>query len=283
MKNALLLAASLWASLASAAEPVPLNHAGAEDFAAIEGVSREVADDIVALRAKRGKHSSVEELRILPDLPDATLDVLRNQTTVAVDLPLGPVRRYDSPQQVLAEFAGEPSVQQTQAWANEYANMSPRTVEKWLRASKSFAALPVVWLRYRLTDDWDQDFQYYAADGIIDQDGELLFNALDDAGRQQEAQYFVQARWDLQELVMSSERIRIINESQDIVKLRDKILTEVNRVYFERRRVQAEMLLAPKGDVLGQVKDELRVMELTANLDAMTGGRFSAALARAGQ
>jgi hypothetical protein len=254
-----------------------------DELSAIEGVTPELARDVVALRTARGRLTSVEELRILPDLADSTLDTLRSSTTVQVELPLGPVRRYDSPQQVLAEFAGEPSVQQVQAWANDYANMSPRTVEKWLKASKSFAALPTIWLRYRLTDDWDQDFQYYALDGLIDQEGEGLFNVLDDAGRAKEAQYFVQARWDLDQLVMSSERIRIINESQDVVKLRDKILTEVNRVYFERRRVQAEMLLAPKGDVLGQVKDELRVMELTANLDAMTGGRFSAAVARSGQ
>ncbi|MEZ4321093.1 MAG: helix-hairpin-helix domain-containing protein [Myxococcota bacterium] len=283
MRTALLFLASLWAGVALASQPVLLNEAGVDELAAIEGVGPDIAREVVELRTKRGRLGSVEELRILPGIPDATLDTLRKNTTVQVELPMGPVRRYDSPQQVLAEFSGEPSVQQVQAWANDYANMSPRTVEKWLKASKTFAALPTVWLRYRLTDDWDQDFQYYALDGLVDEEGEALFNVLDDAGRQQEAQYFIQARWDLEELVMSSNRIRILNEAQDIVKLRDKILTEVNRVYFERRRVQAEMLLAPKGDVLGQVKDELRVMELTANLDAMTGGRFTAALARSGQ
>jgi len=283
MKNALLILATLLASVAAASQPLKLNEAGVEEFAALEGISKELATDVVALRTKRGHLGSVEELRILHAMPDSALDVLRSNTTVQVELPMGQIKRYDSPQQVLAEFTGEPSVQQVQAWANDYANMSPRTVEKWLAASKSFAALPTVWLRYRRTDDWNQDFQYFALDGLIDQENEGLFNVLDGAGVKQESQYFIQARWDLADLVMSSERIRMINESQDIVRLRDKILTEVNRVYFERRRVQAEMLLAPKGDVLGQVKDELRVMELTANLDAMTGGRFSAALARSGQ
>lgn len=277
----LVAAAALWtAAVAHGSQPLVLDTAGVDELAALPEVGDGLARDIVALRTARGRLGSVEELRILPGVTEGALDSLRANTTIAVDLTMGPPRRYDSPQQVLAEFAFEPSVQQVQAWASDYANTSPAAVERWLRQSKSFAALPTLWLRFRFTDDWDQDFQYYAADGLVDQDGEPLFAALDDAGRAQEAQYMVQARWDLDQLVMSSERIRIIGEAQDIAKLRDKVLTEVNRVYFERRRIQAEMLLAPKGDVLGQVKDELRIMELTANLDAMTGGRFTAALTR---
>jgi phosphoribosylaminoimidazole (AIR) synthetase len=79
---------------------------------------------------------------------------------------------------------------------------------------------------------------------------------------------------------MSSERIRVINEAQDIAKLRDKVLSEVTRLYFERRRVQVEMLLSPKRDTMGQVKQQLRLMELTASIDALTGGAFSQALKR---
>ncbi len=77
---------------------------------------------------------------------------------------------------------------------------------------------------------------------------------------------------------MSSEQIRVINESQDIVKLRDKVLDEVTRLYFDRRRLQVELLLSPAGDLRTQLENELRLQELTANLDALTGGSFSASL-----
>ena len=77
---------------------------------------------------------------------------------------------------------------------------------------------------------------------------------------------------------MSSERIRVINEAQDIVKLRDKVLEDVTRLYFDRRRLQVEQLLSPAGDLRSQLKNELRLQELTANIDALTGGRFSASL-----
>ena len=41
-------------------------------------------------------------------------------------------------------------------------------------------------------------------------------------------------------------------------------------------------MLKPKSDTLGQVKDQLKLAELTANIDALTGGQFSASLARSG-
>ena len=79
---------------------------------------------------------------------------------------------------------------------------------------------------------------------------------------------------------MSSEQIRVINEAQDIVKLRDKVLDEVTRLYFDRRRLQVDQLLSPSLDLKGQIEAELRLQEMTANLDALTGGAFSASLPR---
>jgi hypothetical protein len=71
----------------------------------------------------------------------------------------------------------------------------------------------------------------------------------------------------------------VISEAQDIVKLRDKVLGEVTRLYFDRRRLQIDGLLNPPNDLRAQIDDELRLMEFTAQLDALTGGAFSAAVA----
>ena len=147
-------------------------------------------------------------------------------------------------------------------------------VQSWLRASRGFAALPKLRLEYRLTDGWDQDFVYELADGTE------AVPVKDDAGNDRENRVLVQVNWDLSELVMSSDRIRIINEAQDVVKLRDKLLSQVTRLYFDRRRHQVEMLLNPRTDLDGQVEDQLRLMELTAGIDALTGGQFSNALGK---
>ncbi|MFH1783224.1 MAG: hypothetical protein ABH848_06375, partial [Candidatus Omnitrophota bacterium] len=59
------------------------------------------------------------------------------------------------------------------------------------------------------------------------------------------------------------------------VQLRDDIMDEVTRVYFERRRVQIEKELSPPSNKKEGIELNLRIQELTADLDALTGGYFS--------
>ena len=263
-------------------EDLVLGKATVEQLAALDHVDHDQAQSIVALAAERGRIFSIEELRVLPSLSEESLASLRSSTVVEVELPSQAKKNYGSADEVLAEFSHEPDIHQVQQWAMDYASVSPETVRRWLKASKTFAALPQITFDYRLRDGWDQGFQYSNADGESASAApeDEHFAVLDDAGKDQDMYYYVKARWDLNELVMSSERIRVINEAQDIVKLRDKILSEVTRAYFERRRVQVEMVLSPKRDTMGQVKEQLRLMELRAGLDAVTGGAFSQSLAK---
>ncbi len=283
-----------WVTLALASGPAAIsgtpgevlyiNEATVEQLAALEWVGAGAANDIVNLRAERGRLTSVEALRVLPSLGSQGLDNLRAHTAVRVQMPIGSKRAASSEPQtaeeVLASFMHEPSVQDVHRWTSSYAKASPHLVERWLKASRNFAGLPQLTLEYRLRDGWDQDFVYLtSAGGAAITPEEEVLPQLSDGGLDKDAYYTVRMRWDLNELVMSSERIRVINEAQDIAKLRDKFLVEATNLYFERRRLQVEMMLAPRSDVLGQVRDQLRLMEVTANLDALTGGAFSAALA----
>lgn len=268
---------------ALAADPLTLETATVEQLASLEHVDQGQAEAIVALRDKRGgRIGSVEELRVLPGIDSATLSELREKTEVEIHVAVGVGKTYASAEEVLAEFDSEPTVQQAHAWAMSYAKLNPEIVQRWLRASHSFAALPMLQLEYRVRSDWDRDFEYLDGNGSPVQPGgnDAAIPVLQDGGTGQDQYITARARWDLNELIMSSESIRVINESQDIVKLRDKVLTEVTQLYFERRRVQVDTLLSPPSDVGGKVKAQIRLMELTASLDAYTGGRFSEALVR---
>ncbi len=269
--------------VARAADHVLLNDATVEQLAGIDGVAQADAAAIVELRAARGGFNSVEELRVL-NLDEPVLASLRSNTALEVHVRRPPPdMAFTSASEVLARFNHEPTVNQVQMWAADYANISPDRVKRWLSQSSSFASLPEVQLTYYVRDDFDQGFEYFDENGLDPRtpDSNPLAVIQDaDSGRQSE--YRVRLTWDLDKLIMSSERIRVINEAQDIVKLRDQVLGEVTRLYFERRRLQAERLLAPKSDPLALVKEELRLMELTANLDALTGGGFSAGIARGG-
>ena len=65
-----------------------------------------------------------------------------------------------------------------------------------------------------------------------------------------------------------------------MVQLRDDILDEITRTYFERRRLQIEAQLSPSHELMEGLEQELRIQELTADLDALTGGYFSLQLAQ---
>ncbi len=266
---------------------LPIQTATADELATIPGVSAEDAAAVIHLRESRGGIASVEELRVLPNLDGEVLDALRKGTvstfTLAstrtlpdVTAPMGSGRTYGNADDVLAEFANEPSVQDVQRWADDYARTSPTLVDRWMRESRLFGALPTVKVEYR--DDYGSgyDYKYYAEDGFIDQPGEPVGAILSGANEDKGNYIKGTVEWQLADLIMSSERIRVLSEVQDVVKLRDKVMSEVTTVYFERRRLQVDTLLNSKVDLRGQVIDQLRLMELTANVDALTGGMFSA-------
>ena len=85
--------------------------------------------------------------------------------------------------------------------------------------------------------------------------------------------------WDLGDLIWSSSQTSIDSRAKLLVELRESILSQVNRVYFERRRVQMEMALANPGLSVGERLDILlRLDELTAQLDTLTDGFLSGRL-----
>ena len=272
------LASELDASAAAAQAAAPrLNMASAEDFARIEGVDGALASRIVELRDTRGGLGSVEALRIL-NVPMDTLDRLREE--VVVDTPILKAanrKTYDSVDQVMAEFTGEPEVRKVQAMAMNYSNTNPELVEGWLASSRSAYLLPKLNLKYQKNLNFNEDFT--ANEDDLGQFVEWANNSQDADNNDT---YEAKLEWRLDKLVMSSERIRVINEAQDIVKLRDKVLDEVTRLYFDRRRLQVELLLSPPSDLRTDIKKELQLQELTANLDALTGGGFSASLPTGG-
>ncbi len=50
---------------------------------------------------------------------------------------------------------------------------------------------------------------------------------------------------------------------------------EITRLYYTRRRLQVDLILNPPRDAPTKLSKELRVDELTATLDAMTGNLFT--------
>jgi hypothetical protein len=80
--------------------------------------------------------------------------------------------------------------------------------------------------------------------------------------------------WDLGELIWNHDQTNIDVRSRLMVQLRNDLLDEVTKLYFERRRLQMELLRDPPDDNKRAFK-QLRLDELTASIDGLTGGYLS--------
>ena len=82
--------------------------------------------------------------------------------------------------------------------------------------------------------------------------------------------------WNLGELIWNNDQTSIDSRSKLMVELRDDIINQITRLYFERRRLQIEMKKNATGlDESTQIDYTMRIDELTATLDGLTGGKFS--------
>lgn len=94
-----------------------------------------------------------------------------------------------------------------------------------------------------------------------------------------DVRYEWRATWDLSRMVFNPDELHAHAEALRMSDVRRDIQSLVVRLYFERRRLLTGARIDDqKPDADGQTNDErrqLRVLEVEAQLDAMTGGAFS--------
>lgn len=182
-------------------------------------------------------------------------------------------RRIDDPrvQDTLEALKLEPSIQQTQAAALQFFNIDPDTVSGMRTRAALKALLPVVEGSVRVNDSTVD------SDTIDRQNFDDTIPALVGATGADVFEYGVSARWNLPQLVFNSEVLDV----SSLAVLQEGVLKEVTRLYYTRRRLQVDLALNPAEDAATRLSKELRIEELTATLDAMTGNLFSRQAARA--
>lgn len=164
----------------------------------------------------------------------------------------------------LDQFANEPSIREVQEAAMSYALVADNVLNGYQTSAKWTKLLPRTRVRYR--EDKDDNT------GVdVNEVGERDLS-LDD---QRNTNYEMQLEWRFDEMLMGPTRIQAIRETSRLVQLRDDILDEATKLYFDRRRVQVDIAMNPPGDPKARVAKELRLEELTANLDGLTGGWFT--------
>ncbi|MDX9723478.1 MAG: hypothetical protein RBU37_22205 [Myxococcota bacterium] len=180
-----------------------------------------------------------------------------------------------SAQEVLSKYDKEPTVTEVQAVAMAYAGLEPERIDGWY-SSAAVANIVPKRLEYRFRFR-DEDKELDRLDDDLNNLGAVLGgDRRRDVNNNQQMEHNVRVEWDLSELVFNPDTLRTAREAARMAKQREDVLTTVTKLYYERRRAQIDMQLNPPSDVADALRAELRIQELTADLDALTGFWFSA-------
>jgi len=85
----------------------------------------------------------------------------------------------------------------------------------------------------------------------------------------------VSLSWELADLVWGDDQTNIDVRSRLTVQLRNDILDDLRRVYYERKRLRFDLMANPPRDLKSRFEKESRIQELTQNIDDLTGNYFS--------
>ncbi|MCD4781008.1 MAG: hypothetical protein K8S27_10740 [Candidatus Omnitrophica bacterium] len=172
------------------------------------------------------------------------------------------------------QWSQEPSISTVQHWAIRYADVHPDKIQEWKKKALRQAWLP------NLSIGVDVDKNRTMSDSIWGSysGGGQHYLGPDDKTFYNNLGFGLNVSWDLGDVVWSTDLTTIDSRAKINVELREDILNQVTRLYFERRRVQLELLKEDVYEFYGEDDKELRLAEITALLDAYTGGQFTQAL-----
>ena len=165
-------------------------------------------------------------------------------------------------QRAIAAFEYEPSADQVVAWALDTTSLDPDAASDAIDRARYSALLPQLRIGVRRGLGWDwanrqtttADTSSLASGEDLSVIGTMIFR--------------------LDRLLAPSEETGLMRERRALEESRTTLAAQVIALYFERRRLQVEALVM--GTVL--ITSELRIAELSAMLDVLTAGQFSAAL-----
>ncbi|MDD4910310.1 MAG: hypothetical protein PHR44_06535 [Candidatus Omnitrophica bacterium] len=164
----------------------------------------------------------------------------------------------------LKVFGIEPTIEQLHRAAIEYAEVSPAKITHWRRKAAKRAFLPTMSIGYdRSISDTYEIYTSATKDYIIS------------GPRDRTDGWDVNLAWDLGDWIYNEHQTSIDVRSRLMVELRNDILEDLDRLYFERRRLQNKLTGVPGSRDASFDDLMLRIDELTARIDSLTGGYLS--------
>ncbi|MFA4843154.1 MAG: hypothetical protein WC658_04910 [Candidatus Omnitrophota bacterium] len=175
----------------------------------------------------------------------------------------------------------EPKINEVQQEAIKYAEVGQDKISRWRNQAAKRAILP------KVTVGMDRDLDRTTSSniwGIYSSNGTpgRHYIGPDDISKDDNRNWSVSLTWELGDLIWSDDQTNIDVRSRLMVQLRDDILGEVTKLYFERLRVKMELDNLSIEERKKRFEKELKLQELTASIDALTGGYFSEQIKKQG-
>ncbi len=167
-------------------------------------------------------------------------------------------------------YKNEPDIRSLQQAAIKYAEVSPEKISQWRKAATKKAFLPRInfGLDRNSTDLW-----HWEGGSTVLSNDDILRRGKDSLD------WDISLAWDLSELFWNDAQVSIDVRSKLMVELRNDILDQLNKLYFERLRIKNELDNLAIEDQKKRFQKQLKLEELTAALDSLTGGYYSGQLA----
>ena len=164
---------------------------------------------------------------------------------------------------------GEPTYLELQKAAIRFADVSPEKIKNWYRQSRMRALLPK--LSVGFDNDSSTNYEIYTS-----ATRDYIVSGPEDRS----SGWDVSISWELGDLIWNDDQANIDVRSRLMVQLRNDILDDLRRIYYERRRLQFELVTQPPKDMRARFEKEMRLEELTRAIDDLTGDYLSESIKR---
>ena len=161
-------------------------------------------------------------------------------------------------------FNNEPTFRELQQAAIKFCDVSAKKIQNWQRDSKLRALVPKVSVGLDNHRSTNQEIYTSATRDYVTAGPDDLYKAVD-----------VSVSWDVSGLIWSDSQTNIDVRSRLNTQLRNDILDDLRRAYYERKRLQIDLMMSPPKDPRSRIERELRLQELTQSIDDLTGNYLS--------
>lgn len=157
----------------------------------------------------------------------------------------------------------EPGIDEVQEAALEFYGIEAGRIAKYSNQASTKSLAPKVSVQYRRnmidTAIRQRDFIQF---------GDQLAARDNVSGNVDEVT--VSGTWNLPKLIYNPEKLELAS----LRKLRERVLKEVTRLYYLRRRLKIGYMLNPPEDASTRARKQIRIQQTTAMINAITDGVF---------